>query len=79
MKSRKKQVVPWSEMSFPDKLKETKAAIARIEQQLETERASPNRTHAMLANLYECMASWQNTYATLLSDPRVHAIDMKDR
>lgn len=69
---------PWSELSFEAKYKEAKAAIARIEGQLETEYRNPNRSHIVTTNLHDSLKRWRDTLITLRMDPEIHKLDFKD-
>lgn len=78
-KPRKKIPLPWSEMSFADRVREAKAALARIEDQLNLEYRNPNRSHVVTTNLYDMQKRWNNTLTMLRNDPQIHNLKFEDR
>lgn len=62
--------IPFSEMTFADKVAECRAAIGRLEDQLEANRQSRNMSYVISKSSYEALKRWNNTLTALKNDPQ---------
>ncbi len=78
MTKRRQIPKPFSELSLAEKIRETRAAIGRLEDSLNAEYRNPNRSHVVTTNLYDAIKRQNETLTRLMADPEIHKLSFSD-